>query len=77
MSAHDPIAYTYDADTHCEDCAMARFGVDDRGEITGVDSEGNEVGAIFPWSEWHEPTLPLPQTLVCGTCLGVIETLTD
>lgn len=22
----DPIAYTYDADTHCPDCAVARFG---------------------------------------------------
>jgi hypothetical protein len=70
---HDPIAYTFEADVHCEDCAYERFGRDQHGDITGEDAEGNEVGAIAPWDEWHEPALPLPQTLNCGTCREEIE----
>lgn len=73
---HDPIAYTYDADVHCEGCSAARFGYDRHGFITGIDSEGNEVGAIAPWDEWWEPSIDGPQTLVCGTCLGEIDEVT-
>ena len=65
MGSHDPIAYTYEASEHCEDCAERRFGRDDRGDIVGVDNEGNEVGVIAPWDE-------VLRTLVCGTCGAVI-----
>ena len=76
-----PIAYTYDADTHCEDCAEARFGLDLDGFITGTDTEGNEVGVISPWDEWYANDVyegNATATLVCGTCHGVIlETILD
>jgi len=63
----DPIAYTYEADHHCEDCAAARFGRDEHGDITGTDSEGNEVGAVFETDEWYNVGAGT-QTLVCGDC---------
>lgn len=81
MSA-DPIAYTYDADTHCPNCAEARFGRCKDGFIAcpdthdwrpgPLDSEGNPVGAIFSWDEWCEPSEAGMQYLACGTCRGVI-----
>lgn len=69
---HDPIAYTYEAGTHCPACAEKRFGLDEFGFIAGVDSEGNEVGAIAPWDEWHDPEGG-EQFLECGTCRDIIE----
>ncbi len=74
-----PIAYTYDADYHCPGCTAERFGTDEEGWIVeyAEDSEGNRVGAVAPWDEWTEPSEPAPQFLVCGSCLGVIETYTD
>lgn len=63
-----PIAYTYEADVHCEQCAAARFGYDEHDEITGTDAEGNEVGAIFPWDEWWDWSEDSCQVLVCGDC---------
>lgn len=80
-----PIAYTYDADTHCPECAVARFGREEAPGPNGpvlmgwppesaTDSEGNGVGAIAPWDEWHEPNEPGRFTLVCGTCQCVIAT---
>lgn len=57
-------AYTYDADVHCINCAIARFGQDDNGwvPIDAEDSEGNPVGAVFDSNcdeaDWAH----------CGTC---------
>lgn len=72
MSHLDPIAYTYNADVHCEVCAEARFGRNDRGFIAedAVDYEGNPVGAIFEWDvpEWIADGHPLS----CGDCLDII-----
>lgn len=80
---HDPIAYTYDADTHCPSCAEARFGRCKDGWIACADthdwrpgardSEGNTVGVIAPWDEWCNPDDPTTAILACGTCRGVIE----
>jgi hypothetical protein len=70
---HDPIAYKYEADYHCEACALAAFGRDEHGDITGEDGEGNPVGIVAPWDEWIEPSEDGPQTLACGTCGEVIE----
>ena len=64
-----PIAFTYEADHHCPRCTVARFGPD----CEGTDGEGNPVGALFPWDEWHEPSEPLPQVLACGTCGDEID----
>ena len=72
MSKYDPIAYVYEADTHCPGCTKARFGESAEGYIAyednvgpSIDSEGNEVGAVFRHEEW-------PYGIVCGTCGGVI-----
>ncbi len=78
MTGHlDPIAYTYDADYHCPGCAFARFGQDENGFVPedATDDEGNPVGAVAPWDEWWEPSEKGPQSLVCGTCLGVVTEL--
>lgn len=81
MSSHDPIAYTYDADTHCPPCAELRFGRTPDGFIAGEDADGrpqydawdSPVGAIAPWEEWCEPSEVGVVTLSCGTCGGIIE----
>lgn len=70
-----PIAFTYDADTHCPPCATARFGADPAyggPPEDARDAEGNGVGAIWPWDEWHEPVESGRVTLTCGTCREVI-----
>lgn len=69
----DPIAYTYEADIHCPDCAVKRFGRDDRGlpVPAGVqDREGNEPGAVFSWTERGGDGT---QGESCGTCGAVIR----
>ena len=74
--ASAPIAYTYEADHHCERCAEQRFGRDEHGDITGTDAEGNEVGALFSTDEWYANELyegAAKATLGCGTCGEVIE----
>jgi hypothetical protein len=73
---HDPIAYVYEADYHCESCAEARFGRDEDGWISGTDSEGNEVGIVSPWDEWYANEVYEGKTeaaLYCGTCGGLID----
>ena len=72
----DPIAYTYDADVHCPDCALERFGCDASGFIAGEgaeDSEGNAPGALAPWDEWHVCERNSDAVLACGTCGEEIE----
>jgi hypothetical protein len=66
---HDPIAYTYEADHHCPDCAFKRFGRDEAGFVPedAEDGEGNLVGALAPWDEWYDPDGG-EQVLACGTC---------
>lgn len=55
---NEPIAYTYEADYHCKACTIARFTTE----------EGDEVGAVFGWDEWFEPSDPNVQVLACGDC---------
>lgn len=62
--SHQPIAYTYEADHHCPECAEERFGrCKEHGQIACcvTDSEGNEPGAEFSWDE-HTCGV------TCGTC---------
>ena len=77
MSSNDPIAYTYEADYHCPECAFERFGMDENGFVPedATDDEGNSVGAVSPWDEWWETQEDLPQYLVCGTCHVIISEL--
>src|SRR6266568_208964 len=69
---HDSIAYTYEAGYNCENCALARFGRDNDGFITGTDSEGNEVGVIAPWDEWMQFD-DSPEILACADCGAIID----
>lgn len=72
-----PIAYTYEADTHCPECAEARFGTcEEHGQTACcvTDSEGNEPGAVFSWTEWqHGEPEHARETLACGTCHSIID----
>jgi hypothetical protein len=73
---HDPIAYTFEADTHCPACTIARFGTAPGRPWPpedATDSEGNPIGAVAPWDEWCELSEPGVQRLSCGTCGGTIE----
>jgi hypothetical protein len=67
------MAYTYEADYHCPGCAIARFGVESEGMAQWLpgsarDSEGNEPGAVFTYSEWWEPSETRVQVLACTDC---------
>ncbi len=62
----DPVAYGYEAATHCPDCTGKRFAQrDDLGFVpeSVKDNEGNGIGAIFPWdtSDW-------PEGIYCDDC---------
>lgn len=76
MPGHEPIAYVYDADHHCPECAEERFGRDAHGDITGTDGEGNEVGIIAPWDDsWADNARYEGRRITrlgCGTCLRTI-----
>jgi hypothetical protein len=69
MNATDVLAYTYEADYHCKECAKVRFGEDAHGFVPedAQDSEGNSVGAVFGDSEWWNPGEG-NQTLSCSDC---------
>jgi hypothetical protein len=54
------IAYAYEAEIHCPDCARERFG-DALDEPNTQDDEGNPIGAVFSTDE-H------PKGLSCGDC---------
>jgi hypothetical protein len=64
---HEPIAYTYEADHHCEACTVARFG-----STEGTDNEGNEVGAVFSWDEWYQVDAEC-EALACGDCHAILD----
>lgn len=70
----DPIAYTYEADHHCPDCARKAFGQDDLGFVpeTATDSEGNSIGAVAPWNVGEGS-----QTLTCSDCGAVLDSYED
>ncbi|CAB4169487.1 hypothetical protein UFOVP1305_78 [uncultured Caudovirales phage] len=77
MPRHEPIAYQYNAARYCSVCAHEDFKVDSHGHLTGVDSEGNEVTALYSWDEWWEPEEHTQQTLTCnrGDCERLIATI--
>lgn len=45
MKSYDVIAYTFEADLHCVDCTIKRFG--GLPEFGALDSEGNEPQPVF------------------------------
>lgn len=81
MSGHDPIAYTYEADHHCPDCTLERFGAvngfiamqDADGISPCLDRHGNPVAVIAPWDEWEQFNGE-SETLACGTCGAILDT---
>ena len=78
----DPIAYTYEADYHCPEDAIARLGQDTSHyggywpTADAVDNEGNPIGAVAPWDEWWNVGEG-PQTLACGDCGKELDTYDD
>lgn len=69
MKAWEIIAWTYEADIHCPDCARKRFGdaIDNGSDADHdgpppTDNEGNEVHPMFASDETD------PQGETCGTC---------
>lgn len=74
------IAWMYDAAVHCDDCALERFGTDERGYVPreATDSEGNEVHSIPNWesaiSEDHD-FADGPAIEMCDTCGTIIESI--
>jgi hypothetical protein len=80
--SHTPIAYTFDAEYHCEACTVAVFGRSEDGWVAWSDTEGEEprdsernpVGAVFSWDEWWEASDWHAQTLICATCGAELDT---
>lgn len=70
---HSPIAYTYEADHHCEDCTAARFGPD----CEGIDREGNAVGAVFSGDEWFNAGEEGCDVLGCSDCGAILANAHD
>ena len=63
---YEIVGWTYEADTHCNECAVKRFGTDlDSPNCT--DNEGNKVLAIFLDSINSE------DPICCGDCLSPID----
>lgn len=66
--AWDVVAWAYDADVHCPDCAEKRFNGDfdwtDEGSLVR-DSEGNVPHPVFASDEYDGDH--------CGTCREPIE----
>jgi len=58
------IGYTYEADVHCTDCALRRFG--DSLDTDAQDGEGNPPSPVFSIYD-------LPEYMVCGDCGGELE----
>jgi hypothetical protein len=70
MNATDVIAYTYEADYHCPDCAIERFGQQEGrswAREDATDNEGNGVHPVFASDEWWNPGEG-NQTLACTDC---------
>lgn len=60
------IAFTYEADLHCVECAVERFGKQVLHSSEGLaDSEGNEPHPLFSTDEHDE-------NVRCGTCGDLI-----
>jgi hypothetical protein len=60
MKAYDIVGYAYEADVHCVDCAVARFGSQQHWR-DAVDNEGNPIHPIFAGDENASEE-------VCGDC---------
>lgn len=80
------IAYTYEADIHCENCTRLRFNiqtftgkpgqsVDEHGipdNPPPTDREGNEVHVVFSTDEGQLDENGDEMTPYCGDCNGAI-----
>ena len=86
MNACDVIAYTYNADYHCAECAIERFGEHPasptihrwcRDDVK--DADGNAPQPVFADSEWWDAhqDATFPQSLACGTCGHTIAIADD
>lgn len=79
---YEIVAWTYEADIHCLDCAEERFGpplrISGSGrELEGIDSEGNQISPVF-LDQLSEFSMDYDEfdgraTVNCGTCHEEIE----
>ena len=71
------VGYSYDADVHCVDCAIARFGADEYGWVpaAATDAEGNPVGAMYANSESDHPESCAECQAPLGTALTSVGAL--
>ena len=70
------VGYSYDADVHCVNCAIARFGADGYGWVpAATDSEGNPVGAMYANSESDHPESCAECQAPLGTALTSVGAL--
>jgi len=79
VKSHEVVAWQYEADRHCLDCADKRFAGQWAAAGEAVDNEGNTVHPLFvdelsnikyetihiEHEQWHG--------LACGTCREVID----
>ena len=65
--SYEVVAYTYEADEHCLDCARKAWSdqILDDGDIYATDSEGNPVHPVFLDQTTEE-------TFACGTCRELV-----
>lgn len=69
------IAYTYEADFHCYDCTLDRFGIGGDIPDNAKDNEGNSVHPVFSTDETPArlSTEDGGYDVTCGDCHCIIE----
>ena len=68
MTLQDIDYVTYEADVHCWECAVVRFGELQIRLAKALDNEGNEVRAVHSWEEGSLDEAGNPEAMHCGTC---------
>jgi len=74
MSYATITGYTYEADTHCQECAEKRFGAKLYGNVPVTDREGNDVHPMYSFEEhgyWDDenPNDGEYHPATCSDCL--------
>ena len=65
---HKIEAWVYDAEVHCPDCALQRFG-NSLADVDTVDREGNPLGTLYSW-DWTEFGSSM---VACGDCHDILK----
>ena len=68
--------WAFEADTHCNVCATARFGSDGLEDPDTTDSDGNPLHPVFHTDEGPLDDRGNPAGVVCGSCGDEIKGMT-